>query len=190
MFVRYDPDFARELTEIDPNQRRIEDSLALRDAEDENFGLNKVEILEGNIGYLPVYNFTSFTELARPSFVSALRFLSRTRALIIDMRYNGEVARKMVSQLGSYFLCLLGRRLQRLRTGSGIPRMCTGPIQPRQTACTCPCQFISSLVTALFRPQKTSSYSMQQAKRALIVGDTTGGGAHPWQGQFQLGQDF
>jgi hypothetical protein len=32
MFVRYDPDFARELTEIDPNRRKMEDSLALRDA--------------------------------------------------------------------------------------------------------------------------------------------------------------
>ena len=48
MFVRYDPDFARELTDIDPKKRRIEDSLALIDAVDQNFGLNKVEILDGN----------------------------------------------------------------------------------------------------------------------------------------------
>jgi hypothetical protein len=188
MFVRYDPNFARKLTEIDPNRRRIEDSLALRDAVDENFGLNKAEILEGNIGYLPVYTFTAFTELARPSFVSALRFLSHTRALIIDMRYNGGGSPEMVSQLGSYFFSVrtpFTTIENRIRDSTFV--YWADPVKADGLSLSMPVYILTSHST--FSAAEDFSYSMQQAKRALIVGDTTGGGAHP-AGPFQLGQGF
>jgi pimeloyl-ACP methyl ester carboxylesterase len=188
MFVRYDPDFARELTEIDPNRRRIEDSLALVDAVDENFGLNKVEILDGNIGYLPVYNFTTFTERARPSFVSALRFLSQTRALIIDMRYNGGGSPEMVSQLGSYFFSVrtpFTTIENRVRDSTFV--YWADPVKADGLYLSMPVYILTSHST--FSAAEDFSYSMQQAKRALIVGDTTGGGAHPAR-PFQLGQGF
>jgi pimeloyl-ACP methyl ester carboxylesterase len=188
MFVRYDPDFARQLTEIDPNRRRMEDSLALRDAVDENFGLNKAEILEGNIGYLPVYNFTTFTELARPSFVSALRFLSQTRALIIDMRYNGGGSPEMVSQLGSYFFSVrtpFTTIENRIRDSTYV--YWADPVKADGLYLSMPVYILTSHST--FSAAEDFSYSMQQAKRALIVGDTTGGGAHPAR-PFQLGQGF
>ncbi|MHA4741696.1 S41 family peptidase [Dyadobacter sp. MSC1_007] len=188
MFVRYDPAFARELTEIDPNRRRIEDSLALRDAMDENFGLKKVEILEGNIGYLPVYNFTTFAELARPSFVSALSFLSKTRALIIDMRYNGGGSPEMVSQLGSYFFPVrtpFTTIENRVRDSTYV--YWADPAKADGLYLSMPVYILTSHST--FSAAEDFSYSMQQAKRALIVGDTTGGGAHPAR-PFQLGQGF
>jgi retinol-binding protein 3 len=188
MFVRYDPDFATELTEIHPNRRRIEDSLALRDALDENFGLNKVEILEGNIGYLPVYNFTSFTELARPSFVSALRFLSNTRALILDMRFNGGGSPEMVSQLGSYFFSVrtpFTTIENRIRDSTYV--YWADPAKADGLYLSMPVYILTSHST--FSAAEDFTYSMQQAKRAVIVGDTTGGGAHPAR-PFQLGQGF
>lgn len=188
MFVRYDPDFAKELTEIDPNRRRIEDSLALIDAVDENFGLNKVEILDGNIGYVPVYSFTSFTERARPSFVSALRFLSQTRALIIDMRYNGGGSPDMVSQLGSYFFSArtpFTTIENRVRDSTFV--YWADPAKADGLYLSMPVYILTSHST--FSAAEDFSYSMQQAKRALIVGDTTGGGAHPAR-PFQLGQGF
>lgn len=188
LFVRYDPDFARELGEVNPKQRSIEDSLALVDALDENFGLNKVEILDGNIGYLPVYNFTSFTEQARPSFVSALRFLSRTRALIIDMRYNGGGSPEMVSQLGSYFFSVrtpFTTIENRVRDSTFV--YWADPAKADSLNLSMPVYILTSHST--FSAAEDFSYSMQQAKRALIVGDTTGGGAHPAR-PFRLGQGF
>ncbi|GAB3962926.1 hypothetical protein GCM10028805_65020 [Spirosoma harenae] len=103
MFIRYDPEFARVVREANPDRRRKADSLALIDAIDQSFGLNRLEILDGTIGYLPICSFISFVERARPAFVSALRFLSHTRALILDMRSNGGGSPEMVGQLGSYF---------------------------------------------------------------------------------------
>lgn len=188
LFIRYDPDFARALQEINPNRRRTDDSLALQDAVDQNFGLNRVEILDGNIGYLPVYSFTPFVERARPAFVSALRFLSHTRALILDMRYNGGGNPEMVGQLGSYFFSVrtpFTTIENRIRDSTFV--YWADPAKADSLRLSMPVYILTSHST--FSAAEDFSYSMQQAKRALVVGDTTGGGAHP-AGPFQLGQGF
>lgn len=156
----------------------MRDSLALVEAMDENFGLNKVEILDGNIGYLPVYSFTSFTEWARPSFFSALRFLSGTRALIIDMRFNGGGSPEMVSQMGSYFFPVrtpFTTIENRVRDSTFV--YWADPDKADGLHLSLPVYILTSHST--FSAAEDFNYSMQQAKRALIVGDTAGGGAHP-----------
>lgn len=188
LFIRYDPEFAKALRESNPNGRRKADSLVLIDAIDQNFGLNRVEILDGNIGYLPIYSFTSFVERARPAFVSALRFLSHTRALILDMRYNGGGSPEMVGQLGSYFFPIrtpFTTIENRVRDSTFI--YWADPAQADGLQLSMPVYILTSHST--FSAAEDFSYSMQQAKRALVVGDTTGGGAHP-AGPFQLGQGF
>lgn len=66
-----------------------------------NFGMGRAEILEGNIGYLEITGFTGGDY--RDAVVDALRFLSRTDALLIDVRRNGGGASDMSHFIFSHF---------------------------------------------------------------------------------------
>lgn len=67
-----------------------------------NFGMGRAEILEGNVGYLEITGFTGGDY--RDAVVDALRFLSRTDALLIDVRRNGGGASDMSHFIFSHFL--------------------------------------------------------------------------------------
>jgi len=73
------------------------------DAREHNFGLERAEILPGNIGYLEV---TGFNEAPgyEDAMAAALRFLERTDAMIIDVRHNGGGSGVMSHMLFSHFL--------------------------------------------------------------------------------------
>jgi retinol-binding protein 3 len=75
----------------------------LPDAREHNFGLERAEILAGNIGYLEV---TGFNEAPgyEDAMAAALRFLERTDAMIIDVRRNGGGSGVMSHMLFSHFL--------------------------------------------------------------------------------------
>jgi hypothetical protein len=188
LYIRYDPALTQAILELNPDKRRREDSLALHVAKESNFGLNRVEILEGNIGYLPIYSFTRFVSQAKPAFSAALQFLSHTQALILDLRYNGGGSPEMVGQLGSYFFpvstpftSIYNRRIDSTSV------YWADPMQAQGITLTMPVYILTSKNT--FSAGEDFSYSMQQAKRAIVVGDTTGGGAHP-AGPFVLGEGF
>jgi ketosteroid isomerase-like protein len=67
-----------------------------------NFGLRRVERLEGNIGYLDVGGFTSGEE-ARAAATAAMQFLEHTDAMIIDLRHCPGGSVDAVNYLASYF---------------------------------------------------------------------------------------
>ena len=75
----------------------------LPDAREHNFGLERAEILPGNVGYLEV---TGFNEAPgyEDAMAAALRFLERTDAMIIDVRRNGGGSGVMSHMLFSHFL--------------------------------------------------------------------------------------
>jgi hypothetical protein len=68
-----------------------------------NFGLGKVEILDGNVGYLEITGFMGAPG-AQDAVADALRFLSRTEAVIIDVRRNGGGSGQMSHLVFSHFL--------------------------------------------------------------------------------------
>lgn len=69
-----------------------------------NFMMPKVEIMEGNVGYV---EFTSFKPIPNPEteriIKSAMDFLSNCDALIIDLRRNGGGHTNMREFISSYF---------------------------------------------------------------------------------------
>lgn len=67
-----------------------------------NFGMGRAEILDGNVGYLEITGFTGGDY--EDAVVDALRFLSRTDAMIIDVRRNGGGASDMSHFIFSHFL--------------------------------------------------------------------------------------
>ena len=73
-----------------------------------NFGVRRVEVLPGNVGYIDLREFANFAfgrpdEPARRAIEAALQMVSATDAVIIDLRENGGGAPAMVGYLTSAF---------------------------------------------------------------------------------------
>ena len=54
----------------------------------DNFGIHRVERLDGNIGYLDLRR-VPVPEIAGPAVTAAMELVAGTYALIIDLRRNG-----------------------------------------------------------------------------------------------------
>jgi hypothetical protein len=67
-----------------------------------NFGIERAEHLDGNVGYLKLTKFDD-PAVAGETLAASMRFLGNTDALIIDLRYNGGGHSDMVALLTSYF---------------------------------------------------------------------------------------
>ena len=69
-----------------------------------NFGFTKVEILEGNVGYIEIIKFSGFiAEGSAPKINSAMNMVENTTALIIDLRKNGGGDGRVGDILATYF---------------------------------------------------------------------------------------
>lgn len=145
-----------------------------------NFGFERVERLAGNVGYLELRSFGFEVDDMRDVAAAAFTFLGNTDALIIDVRRNGGGSPFMVAQVSSYLFgpdsvhlnslyWRPGNRTDDFYTRREIPGTRYGPDKPVYV--------LTSRNT--FSGAEEFAYNLQALKRATIVGDTTGGGAHP-----------
>ena len=102
LFVDYNPAFA-PAGPANPSSAEAETSQAKKYWQANNYLFKKVEILPGNIGYLPFTGFVPDLAGAQPTITAALQFVVHTSALIIDLRENMGGSPEMVSLLESYF---------------------------------------------------------------------------------------
>jgi retinol-binding protein 3 len=100
MHLKYDPGF-RIQKYTKPSVEEINQTKKYW--KENNYAFTKVEILPGNIGYITFNLFVDDVESAKPIISAALRFLSNTSAIIIDLRENYGGSPTMVSQIESYF---------------------------------------------------------------------------------------
>lgn len=155
---------------------------------DNNFMFKKVELLPGNIGYLPFNIFVEHVKEAKPIIAAALSFLANSSAIIIDLRENTGGEPEMVSQLESYFFkekTLMNVIINRSKGDTTF--YYADPAKTDGLTLSMPMYILTSKKT--FSGGEDFSYGMQQAKRATIVGEVTGGGAHPTN-PFSVGQGF
>lgn len=186
--IHYDPEFTSRLSKT-PQQTEMTDvSDAIKKAKAENFSFRKLEILDGNIGYVQFYGFIGFIEEAKPIITSAFRFLSNTNAIIIDLQKNGGGSPWMVKQIASYFYAER-TRLNDIyeRRKNQTMEFWAEPEVAENMKLSMPVYILTSKNT--FSAAEDFTYAMQVNKRATIVGDTTGGGAHP-TGPVDIGQGF
>jgi hypothetical protein len=143
-----------------------------------NYGFDKVERLPGNIGYIELRSFTS-PELAGATASAAMTFVADTDALIVDLRRNGGGDPAMVAYLSSY---LFDKRThlndlywrERNRTDEFWTR---DDVPGKRFGQAKPVYVLTSKRT--FSGAEEFSYNLKNLKRATLVGETTGGGAHP-----------
>lgn len=145
-----------------------------------NFGFEKVERLEGNIGYLDLRGFMK-AEAAGETAAAAMTFLANTDALIIDVRNNGGGDPGMVALLCSYLFDGQERHLNSLAwrksSGEEVQQWWTLPYVPGKKYIGKDVYVLTSKRT--FSAAEEFTYNLQTQKRASVVGETTGGGAHP-----------
>lgn len=68
-----------------------------------NSGFNRIEILDGNIGYVDFWGFDALSERSKEIAEGVMRFVSNTDALIFDLRKNGGGSAEMVQFISSFF---------------------------------------------------------------------------------------
>jgi hypothetical protein len=148
-------------------------SMALR-----NHGIIKVERLAGNVGYLET-EMVPMAIFASEPMLGSFALLSNTNALILDVRRNGGGDPRMVALICSFLLEDEPIHLNSFyHRAEGITEQYwTWPWLPVQ-------RYLDKPVWVLTSPQTFSgaeelSYNLQALKRATLVGETTGGGAHP-----------
>lgn len=147
-----------------------------------NFGFEKVERLAGNIGYLDLRAFTP-AALTGETAAAAMDFLSNSEALIIDLRKNGGGDPATVSLIASYLFGPQPVHLNDLynRQRDETQQYWTLPYVPGRKITGKDVYVLTSSNT--FSGGEEFTYDLKTQKRATIVGETTGGGAHPVSGR-------
>ena len=153
-----------------------------------NHGFAKVERLAGNIGYLEFRNFMD-EELGADTVAAAMNFINGTDALIIDLRGNGGGNPAMVALICSYLFGPEPVHLNNLywREGNRTDEFWTRKEIAGKRYLNKDVYVLTSKRT--FSGAEEFSYNLKNLKRATIIGETTGGGAHPG-GVFRMSEHF
>ena len=169
------------------------DAQARAAMERSNCAFEKVEWLPPNIGYV------KFNGFANPGFcgaeaTAAMNFVANVDAIIFDVRDNGGGDPNMVAYLSTY-LFDAPTHLNDLynRREDSTTQYWTLPYVPGKRLTGKPVFVLTSKRT--FSGAEEFSYNLQSLKRATIIGETTGGGAHPVSGHriddhFMIGVPF
>jgi Peptidase family S41/N-terminal domain of Peptidase_S41 in eukaryotic IRBP len=147
----------------------------------DNFGIHKVERLEGNIGYLDLRR-VPMPENAGPSISAAMQLVAGTYALIIDLRRNHGGSPDGVVFWCSYLFEDKPVHLNDIfhaDTGE-THQFWSLPFVPGERYVDKPLYVLTSSET--FSGGEDFAYTLQALKRAEVIGESTGGGAHPTKG--------
>jgi len=100
--VNYNPSFIKMILSEPEETAEEEIEWEKEQGLKENFGFEKLEILEGNIGYLR-FNFFYPLELVKNTIDASMEFLKYTDGIIIDLRDNQGGYNPTDNYLASYF---------------------------------------------------------------------------------------
>ncbi|MFI5144945.1 MAG: S41 family peptidase, partial [Ignavibacteria bacterium] len=176
--VNFSPENAKMLKDrkmiLDENDEKIMRERMRYD----NYGFDKVERLNGNIGYIDLRSFAP-SKYSADVIAAAIDFISNTDAVIIDLRQNGGGDPSGVQMLCSYFFDTTKVHLNDLyfRPENKTDQYWTLKEVQGKRMPGVDLYLLTSKFT--FSGAEEFAYDLQCQKRATIVGETTGGGAHP-----------
>jgi len=158
-----------------------------------NCAFQKIEILPNNIGYIKFDGFMD-ASYCGPTVVAAMGFVAHTDALIFDIRQNGGGQPAMVTMIASYLFDKPTHLIDIYnRKEDTTTQNWTLSYLPGQRLTKQPVFVLTSKRT--FSGAEEFAFDLKNQKRATIVGETTGGGAHPVSGHpvadyFNVGVPF
>jgi hypothetical protein len=144
----------------------------------DNFGIHRVERLEGNVGYIDLRR-VALPQNAGASIAAAMELVSGTYALIIDLRRNGGGSPDGVVFWCSYLFDGPGTHFNDIFEAE------TGETRQFWSVSYVPGSRYTDKPVYLLTSDETFSggedfcYTLQALGRAQLIGETTGGGAHP-----------
>lgn len=139
-------------------------------------GIERVEVLKGNIGYIRIRSFFDL-EPAFPHYRAAFDMVADTDALILDLRANGGGSTQTTWPIQWTFLA----------PGSASPLKLESRVEslkPREEPAVLWRRYGTRRPVAIVIDARTFSapeavaFTLQQAGRATIIGEPSGGGAH------------
>jgi hypothetical protein len=153
-----------------------------------NYRFEKVERLQGNIGYVDLRGFFD-PEGGAETVRAAMNFVANTDALIFDLRQNGGGDPSMVALISSYLFGDQPVHLNDLywREGDRTDEFWTKPALADKKFADKDIYVLTSSRT--FSGAEEFSNNLKALKRAVIIGETTGGGANPGSA-FRLTEHF
>ncbi|WP_317896793.1 S41 family peptidase [Aurantibacillus circumpalustris] len=174
--MEYNPQMTDELLgNIEDVPKMVAEKLRLE--KEKNFGFKKVEIISGNIGYLELSGFSRLNKFSKTTADAALKLLSNSRAIIIDLRYGVGGSPDMVNHIISHFFKSPTHVIDiYIRSENATLPYWTVPDSSYGVLTEIPLYILTSYKT--FSAAEGLSYELQALKRATIVGETTRGGAH------------
>lgn len=179
-------------------ERAVADSAAARAARDQetkedrefNFGFQDVRILGGNVGYIRLDGFSELASAADTA-AAAMALVRHTDALILDLRRNHGGYTDTLQFLASYSFeaepVLLYTEHSREAGTEALTQYRTLPYLPGARRPERPLYILTSSYS--FSAAEALPYYLQNRKKAVVVGEVTGGGAHPWSG-YPVGERF
>jgi Peptidase family S41/N-terminal domain of Peptidase_S41 in eukaryotic IRBP len=196
LFVGYDPYILPTQSGSSDEPRRpspADEARSRTMLEHDNCTFSKVEILNHNIGYIKFGAFPN-PNICGPTVVAAMNFVAHTDALIFDLRENHGGDPSMVDFMVSY-LFREPTHINDLtnRHDNETHQYWTLPWIPGPRFIDQPVYVLTSHET--FSGGEEFTFDLKTQKRGIIVGETTGGGAHPVRGMpagdhFTIGVPF
>lgn len=161
-------------------KRKVEERTVMR-LKSINFGIERVERLPGNIGYLDLRGFGK-PEIVGHAISAAMALVNASDALIIDLRKNTGGSPDTVAMLSSYFVPaethlsdIYNRAKDETRQYWTVPQT-AGPRYDQNKKV----YVLTSKDT--FSAAEAFAYTMQSLKRTTTIGEVSGGGANPVNG--------
>lgn len=186
--IGYNPEhysvLTSEIAEGESAKPRNDDEIAAarkrsyNRAKARNFGYQKVEVLEDNIGYLKITTFQGYEEAFHMA-AGAMAILAHTDAIIIDLRNNGGGDGAMTQFLMSYFYPPNTQTwlLTNTNRSYGFSRQeWTQVYVPGKKRPDVPLYVLVNRGTG--SAAEGFAFAVQQTGRGLNVGETTWGGGH------------
>lgn len=174
--LMYFRDGARETPSDGPSPEEIKAQRPFM--EKLNFGFEKVERMQGNVGYLEIRGFVP-PALGGETASAAMTLLAYADALIVDLRKNHGGEPAMIAYLLTYLFDtpthlndIYERRSDKTQQWWTLPYVPGPRFGGRK-----PIYVLTSHQT--FSGGEEFAYDLKTLKRATLIGETTGGGAHP-----------
>jgi hypothetical protein len=166
--------FTKDMPPEEPSSRPHPDPGKLAAS---NCGFEKADHYPPNIGYLKLNAFAE-PDLCTSTAVAAMNFLADSDTLIIDLRDNHGGAPRMAALISSY-LFVEPTHLDDIydRKQNSTEQLWTFPYMPGKKFTGKAVYVLTSSRT--FSVGEEFCFDLKSLKRATLVGEATGGGAHP-----------
>ncbi|MDP9955466.1 archaellum component FlaF (FlaF/FlaG flagellin family) [Epilithonimonas hungarica] len=190
--IEYNPRLEKDIIKFLENKKGSNAILAdqIKKDEKQNFYFKKLEILPSNIGYIEFTNFAVSSPSTRKTVHSAMQFISHTDGLIIDLRNNFGGNGKMSEEILSYFFPVktyTGKTYNRIENKWSNSYVENKKEITNGLKLKMPLYILISNRT--FSAAESFAYTLQSMKKAVIIGNTSRGGAHATR-SFSIGNGF